>query len=320
MFKTPSFWYAPIGFRSLLLQPLAWIYGGVETLNRLSKKPLKLSIPVISVGNSVLGGSGKTPTTLCLYLMMSDLGFQKPVIISKGYGGALSGPLKVDPQIHTYQDVGDEALLMAHTATVYMGKDRGQVAQMAQDEGADILILDDGHQTYGVYKDVSLLVVDGAQKIGNGLVFPAGPLRESIASSFKRADAVLWIGEKDPLFQCDMPLFYASLKPQESDVKSSEIVAFSGLGFPQKFKATLESLGCVLKTFKVFPDHHPYTDDDMKSLLSTAGSFPLVTTLKDYMRIPNSYKSQVHIVAVNLDVDKKRLFADFFKKRLGVRT
>lgn len=317
MFKTPSFWYAPIGFRSLLLQPLAWIYGWIETLNRLSKKPLKLAIPVISVGNSVLGGSGKTPTTLCLYRLMSDLGFQKPVIISKGYGGSLPGPLKVDHQIHTYHDVGDEALLMAQNATVYMGKDRGQVAQLAQDEGADILILDDGHQTYGIYKDLSLLVIDGAQKIGNGLVFPAGPLREKLSSSFKRAHAVVWIGEPDPVFHCDMPIFYAELKPRKLDVKTSEIVAFSGLGFPQKFKATLESLGCILKTFKVFPDHHPYTDDDMKSLLSTAGSLSLVTTVKDYMRIPDSYKNQVQVVAVNLEVDKPSLLLEFFKKRLG---
>jgi tetraacyldisaccharide 4'-kinase len=290
--RMPEFW--SIGQARLwprLLAPLGALYGAI-TIARLKKPGWSAPIPVLCVGNFVLGGAGKTPTALALALNLSALG-ESPFILTRGYGGRLKGPLKVDPQIHCARDVGDEPLLLALSAPVIVAKNRVLGAQHAIDLGASVLILDDGMQSPALQKDFTLAVMDAGFGLGNGQVFPAGPLRAPMAALEGRFDSLLLIGACNPdLPKTKAPLYRATLEIDEtikSQLRGATLTAFAGIGRPEKFAQSLKEAGAKVESLMSFPDHHAFSEADAKRLLALVGAGKtLVTTQKDAMRLSGS--------------------------------
>lgn len=325
MLKTPKFWYQKRGILSFLLYPLGLIYGLIAGMLRIlkSQKAKPVGIPVISIGNIVMGGSGKTPTAISLAKILKDMG-HVPHIITRGYGGEAKGPLLVNPEIHNYKDVGDEALLLARAAPTWVDPLRVNAAFKAKESGATILILDDAHQNERLHKDLSLLVIDGKQMFGNQFVFPAGPLREFLNSGLNRADGIVYIqpanshpelvsgSMKNP----NLKFHKAVLKPTyDPALVNHKVVAFSGLGFNQKFLATLKSEGFQVSHFEDYPDHHPYAEKDLEYLVNIAQNCgaKLVTTAKDYVKIPARFKDAVHVIEVELELSDLEEFKSWLK-------
>ena len=312
--KSPSFWDAEkVPFYILFfIGPLSLLYRAVFWLrHKLYNNHLKSSIPVICVGNVTMGGTGKTPTAIALYSLIHK---KHPEIcihfVTRGYGGKRQGPLMVDLKKSTFLEVGDEALLLAQHAPTWVARNRLKGVQAAAKEGANLVILDDGLQNASVPKDFSLIVFDGKKGLGNGHIFPLGPLRESFASASKKADffVVVGSGEK-PLLQRLKTIrkgivetFLEPLKVDKSKLKGKAIFAFAGIGYPEKFFCTLQKMGLSLISQKAFPDHYPYTEREIQSLVREAeerGAF-CVTTEKDKVRIPLKYHKDIEAVSVEL--------------------
>lgn len=293
--QAPDFWRDG-GGPAALLAPLGALYGLATGLRFAFARPWRAPVPVVCVGNLVMGGAGKTPVALDLARRLAGVH-----ILTRGYGGTEEGPLRVDPAVHTAAQVGDEALLLADAAPTWVGGDRVASARAAVAAGAKVLLMDDGFQNPGLAKDLSLLVVDGAYGFGNGRVFPAGPLREAPARGLARAQAVVLIGENARNLDFGgLPVLKARLVPgpEAADLKGKPLVAFAGLGRPEKFFATLEGLGCDLAAERAFPDHHPYTEADLEPLAATG--LTMVTTAKDRVRLPTSFRDRVAVLTVTL--------------------
>ena len=312
----PKFWYQDKpGLAAGLLSPLAGLVGGYAS-RRQSQSGYKASIPVICVGNLTVGGTGKTPTALYLARLVRAKGL-RPHFLSRGYGGKETGPLRVDPNRHLAKDVGDEPLLLAAHGPAWIAADRAEgakaIEQIKGDGGADVIIMDDGFQNPGLQKDISLLVMDATTGLGNGKVMPAGPLREQAADGFARADGVMIIGDEEDAQACaekwlsvGLNWTHGSLQagPENLWLAGQKLVAFAGIGRPQKFYDTLTQLGGEVVATHDFPDHHPYKPQDMILLMRdverTGGV--LVTTEKDAVRLPLSARGRVTIVRVDLEV------------------
>ena len=303
--KAPGFWRTD-GPLPVLLSPLSlgMIAGG--WLRRVSATPYDAPVPVICVGNLVAGGAGKTPVAIALGRHLIAHG--KAVhFLSRGYSGREAGPLRVDPDRHTAADVGDEPLLLARTAPSWIARHRGAGAAAAVRAGAQAIVMDDGFQNPTLVKDLSLLVVDGGYGFGNGRVIPAGPLREPVAVGLRRADAVVLM-EPDSagaahLLPPSLPVLRAALAPTEAEAFSGQAVfAFAGIARPEKFFATLDSLGCRVAGRFAFPDHHPYSDAEIADLLAAsarAGAVP-ITTEKDAVRLPPAVREKIATLPVAL--------------------
>ena len=190
--REPGFWHGPASLNSHLLKPLAALYGAVAA-QRLQRKGLHAGIPVLCVGNYHVGGAGKTPTVLALAKLLRDLG-ETPVVLSRGYGGKLAGPVRVDPVRHAASDVGDEPLMMAGAVPVVVSRKRADGVPLARAQGATVILMDDGFQNPGIVKDASLIVIDSGRGLGNGQVFPAGPLRAPLQPQLARTDALIIVG------------------------------------------------------------------------------------------------------------------------------
>ena len=190
--RDPAFWWRPAGLASGLLRPLGAVYGAIAGA-RLARPGRNVGIPVICIGNLTLGGAGKTPTAILVAKILAEAG-RKPFALSRGYGGSLSGSVMVDPARDRAAEVGDEPLLLAQSVPTVVASDRGAGAIAAFEAGAEILVMDDGFQSPNLQKDLSILVIDGRRGIGNGKVFPAGPLRAPVDAQLRRAKAVLLIG------------------------------------------------------------------------------------------------------------------------------
>lgn len=290
----------------MLLYPFAWLYQAVSWLRAFFASPYRASKPVICIGNLVAGGAGKTPVALFLAQYLKKKG-QTPHIISRGYGSKVKLPVQVNAHSHQYRDVGDEPLLLSHVAPTWVCAHRKISMEKALDKGASLLIMDDGFQNPSYEKDLSLLVVDGTQGFGNGQVMPAGPLRESIGRGVSRADAIILIGEDlhnitNVVGQFKKPLIKAELTPLE--VKPREVIAFAGLGYPQKFFKFLKKQGYKVQEEITFPDHHPYTNAELEALLLKAKrkNLPLITTEKDLLRIPKKYHAQIEVLKIQVNV------------------
>ncbi len=322
--QPPDFWYSERpGLAPLLLSPLSGLYALGGTLRQALTSPVSAGVPVICIGNLTAGGAGKTPTALKLAQLLSDQG-RRPHILSRGYGAHVSAPVRVDPTKHTYRDVGDEPLLLAQAAPTWASPDRIAGAAAAIAAGADVLILDDGFQNPRLKKDVSLLVVDGAVGFGNSRVMPAGPLRESIQAGAARADALLIIGKDaygigELSAFSSLPKFSARLTAAGGDaLVGKRLYAFAGIGRPEKFFATLKKLGAELVEKTPFPDHHPYSVDEVERLVQKAAAMDatLITTAKDHARLAPHHKG-IEVLDVALELDDEPAFMNTLAPALG---
>lgn len=294
---------------------------------RVAKSGVKLDIPVISVGNINLGGTGKTPTVIALVDIARNLGIE-PTILMRGYGGNLEGPVKVSAN-HTADHVGDEAVLLSAFATVWVSKDRASGAEVAVADGAKLLILDDALQNPAIDKNLSLCVVDAQTGFGNGSVFPAGPLRERVTSGLSRSDLVVLVGTKERQEMATIrwpelngeTVLHAEIKPLETgmDWRNEPVLAFAGIGRPEKFFASLKAVGADIRATRSFGDHQKIPEQMLKRLLSEASGLgaQLVTTEKDAARLPAHWQQQVLTFPVRLEFENPTLVKDRVKDILN---
>lgn len=310
--KPPQFWYRKGSVAAFLLSPLGALYAAL-TARRVAQDPThRASVPVICIGNINAGGTGKTPTAIALAQRLTDWG-QVVHIVSRGYGGSMEGPVQVDPLTHKSTDVGDEPLLLAAFAPTWVAKDRATGVQAAEGAGASVILLDDGFQNPSVHKDLSIVVVDAVKGFGNGRTIPAGPLREPAAAGLARADALLVIGHKQARNDLSpaLPATCARLNGQLDPLPTGmpwhglPVLAFAGIGHPEKFFATLKTLGADVVRGEALDDHQPLTDALMMRLETEAKTrgLNLVTTEKDAVRLPDSFRSKVMTVPVRLSVE-----------------
>jgi tetraacyldisaccharide 4'-kinase len=293
--REPAFWYRPSSWQARLLAPAAALYGRIAA-QRMAADGERAGIPVICVGNYHVGGAGKTPTVIALAGLLRELG-EVPVIVSRGYGGRLRGPVAVDAASHTAADVGDEPLMMASRLPVVVARDRAAGARFARRHGATVVLLDDGFQNPGLVKDVSLIVIDARRGVGNGGVFPAGPLRAPLLPQMARTDALVVVGNGTAadavmaeIVDHGGLVFRAHLAPVEArlaPLRGRRVLAFAGIGDPQRFFATLEDNGVEVVEARAFADHHPYVAAEIDDLRAVAmrRALVMVTTEKDMARL-----------------------------------
>lgn len=337
MAETPPFWYAPASVQAWFLWPIAKAYGAIAARRMGREARYKSKLPVLCVGNLVAGGAGKTPTCIALANVVSEAGRQ-PMFLTRGHGGALAGPVIVDLEVHNAHDVGDEALLLARHAPTMVSRDRAIGAQAIEDEllGEDkpgMIIMDDGFQNPGLHKDLSLVVTDGRRGVGNGFTHPAGPLRAPLGFQMRRADAVLVIGDGDAgakvlrlAARRGCPTQVASLAPSSGlDLTGVPVLAWAGIGDPEKFYQTVRAMGADVKATKAFDDHHFVSAEEARELLDDASrqKLSLVTTEKDMVRIGASHDADVAALAehstavpVKLAPDNLSAFADLVPQTL----
>ncbi|MGV8839514.1 MAG: tetraacyldisaccharide 4'-kinase [Bauldia sp.] len=294
MVTAPAFWYRPrLGPAAALLAPAGAAWGAVAG-RRMRRAPLhRAGVPVLCVGNFTVGGEGKTPTALALAEIVRAAGLA-PGFLTRGFGGREKGPLVV-AETESAGRVGDEALLLARQGVTVLSHDRPPGARLLEAAGAEAIVMDDGFQNPSLAKDFSLVVADAQFGIGNGRVVPAGPLRAPLRVQLRQADGLLIIGEgpaRPSLLRiaarAGLRVFGAKLVPPEAARWQGErVLAYAGIGRPEKFFAALEAAGAKLAGRIAFPDHHVWTETEARTLLGHAGggSVRLVTTEKDLARL-----------------------------------
>ena len=307
---TPRWWYvrdgAPAPVARALLRPASWAWTWATARRIARARPFDPGVPVISVGNLTVGGSGKTPVTRALLATLRAQGIDARAL-SRGYGGRRAGPVAVDPARHTSADVGDEPLMMARDAPVWVARDRAAGARAMVAAGAQVLVLDDAHQNPALKKALSLVVVDGETRggewpFGDGAVFPSGPMREPLAAGLARADAVVVLlpadlAEPDPQLLAIFgarPVLVARLVPDAPRLEGAQ-VGFAGIAKPWRFEAALRAAGVPLADFAAFPDHAPFRPKDLAFLRGRAALYGagLVTTEKDWVRLPAGVRGEI---------------------------
>ena len=302
--KSPDFWQKRDAPAGLLLAPLGWVYAGVTAWRLAHGNPWKAPVPVICVGNLTAGGAGKTPIVRDLATRLEARGY-RPGILTRGYGGTAHGPLKVDPARHDAALVGDEPLLLARDASCWVARDRAQGARAMVADGVTIILMDDGLQNPSLHQDLRIIVADGATGFGNLRPIPAGPLRERIAAGIARADALIVSGEDcchlADSFSSQIKTLLTSTVIRGS-LPAGPLIAFAGIGRPEKFRATLVSAGADIAEFQAFADHHAYSEGELATLSAKAQILgaQLVTTEKDWVRLNSEWRSKIKAVEIDI--------------------
>ncbi len=293
--REPRFWWQEPGIASALLSPFGTLYGNAAA-SRMRREGRRAAVPLICIGNFTLGGTGKTPAAIAAVELLKHEG-RKPALLTRGYGGSQTGPVLVDLDRHTAADVGDEALLLAQAAPTIVSPDRVAGARFAEARGADVIVMDDGLQNPSLAKDLTIALVDARRGIGNGNIFPAGPLRAPLSVQLERCHAVLVVGDGDSAEavatkaqQRGRAIFHGELQPDAAAVAAlaaRSVLAFAGIGDPEKFFAALRAAGLDVKAVRAFPDHHRFTAEEAGALIMQAEheGLRLVTTAKDHARM-----------------------------------
>jgi tetraacyldisaccharide 4'-kinase len=315
--REPGFWWRRPGLASALLTPFGKAYGAIAE-KRMARTGTRAGVPVLCVGNFTLGGAGKTPTALMLVELLRAAG-ETPFCLTRGYGGSNTRPRLVDAASDAASVVGDEALQLARVAPTVVARNRVLGAGLAKAKGATVIVMDDGLQNASLAKDLSIAVIDGRRGIGNARVFPAGPLRAPLAAQLKRCDALLVIGDdvsaRDVIARAGtMPVFHGRLVPAPTAVaalRTRKVLAFAGIGDPDKFFATIEQAGIAIGARRAFADHHRYSAEEAAELVMAAehDGLTMLTTEKDHARMAGdpalvALAAQVQVLPVALDVDE----------------
>jgi tetraacyldisaccharide 4'-kinase len=326
--REPAFWWRKPGLAAALLAPVAAGYAAVAAA-RLARTGARAALPVLCVGNFTLGGAGKTPAVMTIATMLQGAGAH-PFCLSRGYGGSLAGPKQVDARADLASEVGDEALQLAHVAPTIVARDRVAGAAAAHAAGASVAVMDDGLQNASLIKDFTLAVVDGRRGVGNGKVFPAGPLRAPLDAQWQRTDALLAIGEISGAAAViaaaharRLPVLHGRLVPDAAAVTAlagQKVLAFAGIGDPDKFFATVAAAGIDAPRRRAFPDHHRFSAEEAAALVMQAehDGLELLTTEKDHFRMTGDAAcaalwARAHVLPVTLAVEE----ADELRKLIG---
>ena len=325
MLRTPSFW-AHRGGGAVALLPFTplWRLGGA--LRKAMARPYRPDIPVVCVGNLTAGGTGKTPLVGWLVDRLHDRGWQ-PAILTRGYGGSVAGPIWVDPAKHDAALCGDEPLMLADGRPVMVARDRAAGARAIVSSGRhDIIVMDDGMQNPTLHRTVTIGVFDGGSGIGNGWLIPAGPLRTPFASGIAQLDLAVINGADDtglePRLANRLPVFGAALRPEAGVIEAlagSPLLAFAGIGRPARFFASIEAIGGQIARRLSFADHHPYSQQDLAQIQEDAQRHgaEMITTQKDWMRLPAEWRARVTMLPVTVDMACETECLDFIEHRVA---
>ena len=320
--REPGFWWRKTGLQAALLAPVAAGYGFIAA-RRMARTGARAGVPVLCVGNFTLGGTGKTPTAIAIAQMLAAAG-ETPFCLSRGYGGSVTGPKLVNVHHDPASQVGDEALLLAHAAPTIISRDRVAGVRLAKTQGASVIVMDDGLQNPSLQKDFTLAVIDGTRGIGNACVFPAGPLRAPLRAQLARTDALLVMGDpggaRDVVALAEkrgLPVLHGRLIPDHGAVevlKGRKVLAFAGIGNPEKFFRSAADAGIAVTQRQAFPDHHRFTAEEAAKLEMDADSegLALLTTEKDRARMTgdpalHALATQVHVLPVTLELDEPEM-------------
>jgi len=301
----PFFWNKPNNIISLILLPITFLVLIFIVLKKNFTRTKKFKIPILCIGNIYIGGTGKTPLSIDIANELKSLG-KKPVIIKK-----------------FYKDHEDEHLLIKKREIPLLSeKDRTRSIVLAE-KNFDIAILDDGFQDYEIKKDLNILCFNNKQLIGNGYVFPSGPLRESL-SSIKKAQIAVINGEKNLIFETklkkinpDLKIFYSKYKlMNQEELKNKNILAFAGIGNPENFFDLLIENRLSVKKTIAFPDHYNFKRNEILEIIGQAKerNYTVLTTEKDFFRIKNFEFSEINSCKINLVISEKLKLMSLIKK------
>ena len=320
-FSQPKFWFKKNSILGKFLYPISKVYLFFFLFSRILKSERTISIPVICVGNIVLGGSGKTPIVIYLRKILNKK-FKKIFVLIRGYRRIGKKNLLVSKKTKL-KEVGDEALIHYSNGPVCVSSDRIKGANQCIKNKADLIILDDGFQSKHIFKNLSFIVIDNNQRFGNKKIFPAGPLRESLTSALARTDAIILVDSKnrDTSFigSSNIPCFFAYKKIDIINLNSRNIIAFCGLGFPDSFFNHLTALGLVIKEKFIFRDHHYYTDEEIRDMIriSKKKKIDLVTTEKDIVKIPKKFHCNIKVAKLDIEIESEEKFLKFIFRFLA---
>ena len=290
--EAPPFWWKNPSWQAWLLSPFSYVYGRAAGKRMEFSASASVPVPIVCVGNFIVGGAGKTPTVELISKHVRARGI-RPGVLTRGHGGAITNPTVVRRDKHNAHDVGDEALLHAAHATTVVSADRPAGAELLLEQGCELILMDDGFQNPSLEKDFNLVVVDAKRGLGNGFAMPAGPMRVPFRQQLLHADTILIIGDGDrgdavvrKCAKAGKPIIRCVTRPKGKLAKKP-YMAYAGIADFTKFSDTLVSLGADVRDREAFGDHHFYTDEECEELLDRAASKDLtpVTTTKDAARL-----------------------------------
>lgn len=322
--RTPEVWSQTDVFSRICLTslwPFGAVYGATIALRARMARPLSVPAKVVCVGSIVAGGTGKTPVAIAIAGELQRLG-RRVVLLSRGYGGNAKGPRVVDPVRDSAFEVGDEPLLLAKVSTTVVARDRRSGAALALALGAEVIVMDDGHQNFALRKDLSIVVVDASNPSGNGRVLPAGPLREPVNQGLSRADLVVVTGESaGESVRASVPVLHARIVANDrGELFGQRVLAFAGIGQPGRFFATLRRLGAFVICSRQFADHHVYSSAEISQLKADARreEAKLVTTEKDFVRLVAEESADIDVLRVKAKFDDQTALTEVLAGLLGM--